>query len=187
MRFRTSPATSWERGRELGHGSGGTALEPLQDERLGADEDVEPLDQERLDLLERLVRDFQADEVRRALLHSLDRAERDRVAATGAKSVEVERQRPARFGSGDEVPYERVLVEGVIGRPDHGDCIRALHGCVGRERNRLGRRLRSAVDGDVETVTGRFDEQARGPLTLLRRKEDSLARGTQSEHAVEPA
>ena len=39
-----------EGGRQSGDRPGRSALEALEDERLGPDEDVEPLDQERLDL-----------------------------------------------------------------------------------------------------------------------------------------
>ena len=49
-----------EDGREAGDGARGAAVEPGLDELLGADEDVEPFEQVRLDRLERPVGDLQA-------------------------------------------------------------------------------------------------------------------------------
>ena len=138
--------------RQAGDRPGRSALEALEDERLGPDEDVEPFDQERLDRLERLVRDLEPGEVRRELAQPLDRAERDRVAAARAKLVEVEGERVAGLGRRGEMPNERLLVERVVRRPDDRDGIRALPGGIRRELHGVGRRLRAAVDGHVEAV-----------------------------------
>ena len=68
---------------------------PGEDERLGADEDVEPFEQVRLDRLERRVGDLQPGEVRRQLAQPLEHGQRDRVAAARLELVDVERQRRA--------------------------------------------------------------------------------------------
>ena len=55
-----------------GHGAGGAALRALRDRAPRADEDVEALEEVRLERLPRAVRDLQAGEVRRALAQPLD-------------------------------------------------------------------------------------------------------------------
>ena len=90
--------------------------------------------------------------IRRQLAHALDRPRRNRVPGSRAKLVEVERQRSAGLGGRGEMADERLLVERVVRRPDHRDRVRTVLGCVSRECNRLGRRLSTAVNGDVEPV-----------------------------------
>ena len=85
------------------------------------------------------------------------------------------------------MPDERLLVERVVRRPDHGDRVRTDLGRVSRERDRLGRRLRPAVNGDVEPVSGRIDEQHRSPLPLVRREQDALTGRAERKDPVEPA
>ena len=82
--------------------------EPLADQRLGADQDVEPLQQVRLHLLERRVAHLHPGDVVDRLAQPLDHRDGDRVARRLLELVDVERQRRARTGGGDEVGEQRV-------------------------------------------------------------------------------
>ena len=105
---RTSAATtSGYTDGEPGHGPGRAAGQPARDQRLGSDEDVEPVEQVRLDLLPRLVGDLEPAQVRRALAQPLDHRDRHRVAAARRELVDVERQRRARGRRRREVRLER--------------------------------------------------------------------------------
>ena len=81
--------------------------EPAGDQRLGADEDVEPVEQVRLDRLPRLVGDLEPAQVRRRLAQPLDHRDRHGVAAAHRELVDVERQRRARGRRSREVRLER--------------------------------------------------------------------------------
>jgi hypothetical protein len=85
------------------------------------------------------------------------------------------------------VGEQLVLVEGVVGRADDGDAVRAgLRGVRG-ERNRLGSRLRPAVDDDGEPPRARREEELRGALPLRGGEQDSLPGRPEREDTVEPA
>src|SRR5439155_16838940 len=100
-----------ERRRQARDCPGGSVLEASKKERLGTDEHVEPLDQIRLDLLEGLIRDLEAGQVRCELAQALDDRKRDRISGACTKLVEVEGQRAARLGGGGEMPNQRLFVE----------------------------------------------------------------------------
>ena len=106
---RTSGTTaSGKAAGETRHGTDRAAGDALRNERLGPDEDVEPLDQVRLELLPRRVGDLEAGEVRRLVAQSCDHLERDRVTASRSELVDVERQRCARCRCRSEVLEELV-------------------------------------------------------------------------------
>ena len=106
------------------------AASPRSSSASGADEDVEPLEEVRLEPLPRAVRDLHPDEVRRALAQPLDHRQRDRVAAPRLELVEVERQRRAGARGRLEVREQLGLVEREVRRRDHGDGVGAGRGCV---------------------------------------------------------
>src|SRR5919198_1543747 len=69
-----------ERGDDVGEaggkprdGAGGTGRQPLRDERLGADEDVEPVEEVRGEAVPGRVGNLEADEVRRLLTEACER------------------------------------------------------------------------------------------------------------------
>src|SRR5207237_1170429 len=81
---------------------GGSRRERVVDQRLRSDEDVETLDEIRLDALERRVGDLEPSEVGRVLADNLQDLGRDRVAAHTLELVEVERLRRASTCGRDE-------------------------------------------------------------------------------------
>jgi hypothetical protein len=85
------------------------------------------------------------------------------------------------------VPDDRLLVQRVVRRPDHGDRVGTDLGRVSSKRHRLGGRLRPAVNGDVEPFARRFDEEGCGPLPLVRREQDPLAGRAQRQDPLQPA
>ncbi len=174
-------------GREPRNRTGGASREPTRDQALRADEDVEPLEQVRLEALPRLVRDLEPSEVRRRLTQPLDHADRHRVPAAGRELVHVERHRGAGSSSGREMREQRLVVEGEVRRGDHRDGVGAEPSGVLGQRNRVARRLRATVNGDREAVGAPGDEQLRGPPPLLAREQNPLPRCAQGEDPVEPA
>ena len=97
------------------------AARPSHEQRLRADEHVQPLEEVRRDLLPGRVRDLQAGEVRRPLAQPLDHRKRDRVPAARLELVEVERHRRAGRRSRAEVLEQLLLVEREVRRRDHRD------------------------------------------------------------------
>ena len=146
-----------------------------------------PGDEVGLHVLERLVRHLQAREVRRQSAHARDRRGRDRVPRARPKLVQVERQRGAGLGGRGEMADERLLVELVVRRPDDRDRVRADLFRMCGERDRLGRRLRAAMNCDVEPVPGRVHEQRGRTLALVGREQDALAGRAQRQDPVQPA
>ena len=173
--------------REPGHGSDGARGHAVGDQRLGADEHVEPVQQIRRHAVERRVGDLHAGEVRGEAAQLLDHARRDRVAAAGGELVDVERRRRARGGRGREVRQLLRLVQREVRRRDHGDSRHAERGRVLGELDRVGRRLRAAVDRDVDPPVRGGRERRRDPLPLLDGEEHALARRAEHEHAVDSA
>jgi hypothetical protein len=84
------------------------------------------------------------------------------------------------------VADQRVLVEGVIGRPDHGDGVGSGFGCVFREAHRVGSRLRAAVHRDLQPAMRGLEKQPRDAAPLLNREQDPLAGRPQRQDPVEP-
>ena len=109
---RTTAATSsGKRRREAGDRADRTRAEAVEDQRLGADEDVEPFDQVRREALERRVRDLQAGEIGRPLAQRRaaprsGRRSRSR-ARTRRRRRQSERRRPRRPRSGRAAPARR--------------------------------------------------------------------------------
>ena len=81
----------------------------------------------------------------------------------------------------------RGLVESEVRRGDHGDRVRAGLGGVGGEGNGVGGRLRSGVDGDLETPGARLEKELDRAFSLRDREQDSLAVRAEGEQAVEAA
>ena len=131
-------------------------------------------------VLERLVRDLQPREVRRQLAQALDRGGRNRVAGPRAELVEVERERRARLGRRGEVRDDRLLVERVVRRPDHRDGVGADLRRVRGQRDRVGRGLRAAVDGDLEAVSGGARRRAPPPAAAPRAAAGSPRRSSRA-------
>ena len=86
---------------------------------------------------------------------------RHRVAARARELVDVERQRRARACSGGEVLEQLGLVQREVGRRDHRDRVGTLLCRVSRERDRVRRRLRAAVNRDLKPPARRPRERAR--------------------------
>jgi methylglutaconyl-CoA hydratase len=177
---------------ELGEGRGkrrdrtpGAVLQPAVDQRLGADEHVEPLDEIRLQTLPGRVGDLHADEVRHPLAETLDHGQRHRVPARLGELVEVEGRRRGGVGGGLEVGEERGLVQQEVRRRDDGDGVRPRCGCVRREGDRIGGRLRPAVHGDSESAATCLDEELARPLSLVGPEQDPFAGRAHGEDAVE--
>ena len=85
-----------KRGGERRHRAGGAALAcPARCSASGADEDVEPVEQVRLERLPRRVGDLQPARFGAALAQPLEHRERHRVPAARRELVDVERQRVA--------------------------------------------------------------------------------------------
>jgi hypothetical protein len=161
-------------------------LEPAQDERLRADEDVEAVEEVRLQLLPRLVRDLQAAQVGRGFPQPLDQRDRDGVARSRLELVDVERERRARRRRGLEVAPERALVEREVRRRDHGNGRGAGLGRMRRERGRVGGRLGAAVGGDGQPAwSSRGEEELGHPPPLLAREQDPLSRRPAGEDPVD--
>ena len=78
------------------------------------------------------------------------------------------------------------LVERKVRRADDHDRIRADLGRVRGESDRLGGRLRAALDGHLQPVVGRLQEEIGGETPLALLEEDSLSRSAEREDAVEP-
>ena len=94
--------------RKAGDRAGRTALHPGADERLGADEDVESVEQVGLDRFERLVRDLEPGEVGGALAQPLEHRHRHRVTAARLELVDIERRRLGRAGGRGQVREQRL-------------------------------------------------------------------------------
>ena len=133
----------------------------------------------------RRIRDLEPDDVRRVVAKSLEHRRRDRVAGRGRELVDVERQRRARRGRGEEVSVLRPLVELEVRRADDDDGVGADLRRVRSERDRVGRRLRAAVDGDLEALVRRLEEEIGDAAALLDAQEDPLAGSPEREDAVE--
>ena len=89
---RTTAATlSGYADAEPGDGTDRAGSDPVEDQRLRPDEDVEPLDEVRRELVEGRVGDLEAREVRHALAQLEQHRQRDRVAARALELVDVER------------------------------------------------------------------------------------------------
>ena len=175
-----------ERRREPGDGAGRARRDAVEDQRLRADEDVEPFEQVGREAVERRVGDLQAGEVRRPLAQLGDDRERDGVAARALELVDVERQRRARGGGRDEVLEQRALVELEVRRPDHGDRVGARLRGVRRERDGVRGRLRAAVRGYLQPARRGRDEGLEHAPPLVDAEEDPLAGRPEREQAVEP-
>ena len=82
---------------------------------------------------------------------------------------------------------QRLLVQHVIRRTDHGDGVSPRRGGVPRQLDGVRGRLRTAVHSHLEPPAGRSDEQLRGAPSLLDREQDSLPSRPQREDPVETA
>src|SRR4029079_11292342 len=99
-------------------GTDRAGADPVVDERLRPDEDVEPLAELRRELVERGVRDLEPRQVRRALTQLEQHRHRHRVTTRALELVDVEGHgRTGRRGR-LEVIQERTLVELEVRRPD---------------------------------------------------------------------
>ena len=168
------------------HGTDRAPADTLRNERLGPDEDVEPLDEVRLELLPRSVRDLEAGEIRRLVAQSCDHLERNRVTASRSELVDVEGKRCARCGCRSEVLEELVRIEREVRRCDHGDRVRAdERRMLGEHRGVVGG-LRAAMRGDLETCARCFHEELEDLAPLVEVEEDAFACGAEHEDAVDP-
>ena len=136
--------------------------------------------------LERRVRDLEPDDVRRVVAQPLEHGRRDRVPGRRRELVDVERQRRARGRGGEEVRVLRLLVELEVRRADDDDRIGADLGRVRRERHRVRGRLGAAVDGDLEPLVRRLQEEIGDAAALLDAEQDPLPGRPEREDPVEP-
>ena len=171
--------------REPGDRADRAGAEPVVDQRLGADEDVEALDQVRREPLERGIGDLQPGEVGRALAELVQHRQRDGVAARPLELVDVERRRRARCSRGGEVLEQGTLVELEVRRPDHGDRVHACPRGMRGELDRVGGRLRAAVGRDLQPPGGRGDERLDDSPPLVGPEEQPFSGGPEREQAVE--
>ena len=163
--------------------SDGATRETAVDQRFGPHEDVEPVDQVRLEALPGRFGDLQAGEVRHALAQSLDHRQRHGVAAAGREGVDVERQRGAGERRRRQVLEQRPVVEREVRGCDHRYTDGAGLGRVRRQRGGVRRRLGAAVGHDREPAGGREIRLQRA-TALGRREQHALARGAAHERAV---
>jgi methylglutaconyl-CoA hydratase len=174
-------------GSQPGDSACRAAREAVGEQGLRADEHIEALEEIRLHLLERRVRDLQPGQVRHLLPEALDHLERDRVAARRLELVEIEGSRRAGGRRTPEVLEERLGIEPEVRRPDHRDAVDPCGRGVLRERHCVRGRLGSAVNGDLQAPPGRGDEELGHTLSLLDREQDPFSRRPQGEDAVETA
>ncbi len=181
-------------GDELGEGGGERRDRALRaaphagaDQALGADEDVEPVDEVRLDPLEGRIGDLHAGQVRRDLPQLLDDSDRDGVAAHLRELVDVERRRRAAAAAAAKWARSDASSSWKYGGPMTATAAAPAPRCVFDERDRVAGRLRAAVDGDVEAPGARGEEEVGDPLALVQREEDALAGRSHGEDPVEPA
>ena len=92
-----------ERGRQPGDHTHRTAGQAASNQGLRSDEDVEPLEEIRLEPLPRAVGDLETGEVRRAIAKALQDDNRHRVPDARSELVDVERKRFARLRRSREV------------------------------------------------------------------------------------
>ena len=131
---------------------------------------------------ERRLADLQPGEVLGRVADPCDDLERHRVAAPRGERVDVERERRAGLGGGQEVGRQRIGIEREVGRRDDRDGIgRDLAGVRG-EHHRLGGRLRPAVDDQPAPNRGAKDD--RRPLPFVGAEQDPLAGGAAGEDSV---
>ena len=176
-----------ERGRQPRDGTDGARRQAVEDQGLRPDEDVEALEQVRREAVERRVGHLQAGEIRGPLAQLVQHRQRHGVPARALELVDVEGRRRARCRRRGEVLHERALVQLEVRRPDHGDRVRPGLGRVRRERHRVGRRLRAAMDGDLEPAGGGTQEELERAPPLVGREEDPLAGRAEREDPVQPA
>ena len=137
-------------------------------------------------MLEGRVRDLEPDEVVRVLAETLEDGRSDRVAARRSELVDVEGKGSARRRRGEEVRVLRLLVEGEVRRPDDDGGVRPDLRRVHGERDRVGRRLGAALDGDLQAPVRRLEEEIGDAAALTDREEDPLTGGAEREDPVEP-
>ena len=174
-------------GRQPGDDADGAAGEAGLDQSLRPDEDIEAVEQVRLEAVPRLVGHLQPDEVRGALAKLVEDRERNGVAASRGELVDVEGERLAGLRRGNEVRQERPLVESEVRRSDHGDRVGPEIGRVRGQLDRFARGLGAAVDGNRELIGPGRHEQLGRPSPLRRRQQNSLAGRPQREQPVEAA
>ena len=80
----------------------------------------------------------------------------------------------------------RALVKAEVRRPDDDDGGGADLRRVDGQPDRLGRRLRAALDGHAQAAVGGLEEEIGGKATLDLLEQDPLARGPEREDPVEP-
>ena len=122
----------------------------------------------------------------RGVAEALEHRWRDRVPGRRRELVDVERHGSARRRGGEKVAVLGLLVELEVRRTDDDDGVGTDLGCVGGQRDRVGRGLRAAVDGDLEPLVGRLEEEIGDASPLLDAEEDPLTGCSQREDPVEP-
>jgi methylglutaconyl-CoA hydratase len=170
---------------ERGDGTGRAGSHPAVDERLGADEDREAVEQVRRERLPRRVGDLQAGEVRLAVAKPSEHVQRDGVAARACELVDVEGRGRACLCRGAEVRQLRRLVEGVIRWRDHSHGVYSRLGRMRRKCGRVGRCLRPTVRSHEQATGCRLEEALEAPLSFGDREQDSLTVRPEREQAVE--
>ena len=175
-----------ERGRERGDGADRTRLATAVDERLRADEDVEPVKQVALERLPWSVRDLHPDDVVRLLPKSRQHRRVERVPGRRGELVDVERERRAGCSRREEVRTLCRRVQLEVRRPDHCHGVRARLRRVGRQRDGVLRALRSAVRSHQDPPGDRFEPALEPAAALVGRQEHRLAVRPERQHPVEP-
>ena len=155
------------------------------DQRLGADEDVEPVEEVGRERIPRAVGDLHPGDVVRLLAQAGQHRLVERVAGRRRELVDVERQRGARAGRGQQVGLLRLRVELEVRRPDHRDRVGARLRGVRRERHRVGGRLGAAVRGDESPPRDALEPELEPALPLVDREQHRLAVRPEREDAVE--
>jgi methylglutaconyl-CoA hydratase len=173
-----------ERAGEARNRSGRARGDPVSEQRLGSDEDVEPLDEVRRDLLERRIGDFQAGQVGGGIPQALDHVQRNRVAAHRLELVEVEGGRGAGCRSAAQMLEECIGVEAEVRGADDGDRVRAGSRGVLGQRDGVRRALGAAMDGHLQGSLRGDEDLGRSP-SLVGTQENSLPRRAKSKDAVE--
>ena len=174
-------------GREPGDGAPRASLQARMDEWLRADENVESLDEVRLEALPGRVGHLNAGEIGRALPQAFDNIDRYGVAAHLRELVEVEGRGSAGLGGPLEMLEQSVRVELEVRGRDYRDGIRARCSGVLSESHRVGGGLGPAVNRDRELPAAGFEEEVADAPPLLEPEQNPLTGRPHGENAVEPA
>ena len=184
---------SYDRGDSLGVHPGkrrdcadGARRQATRDQELRADEHVEAVEEIGLKGVERRIRDLEPGEVRGVVAEPAQHLEIERIARGRGELVDVERERLAGSGRGNEMSALRLGIELEVRGPDHRDRVGACFGSMRSQLDGLGGRLGTAMGGDEKPVVRGGAEELEAALALGDIEQHRLSVRPEREHPVEP-